>query len=177
MRQNEQNVSPMSNEGRNAYVIEHITNAMLDLLLKKPINDISISELVDKAQVGRASFYRNFNSKEEILKSYLENIFFEWTSKWQKNTNDPLSEQLRRMILHFEKNRSFYELLNNRGLIYLLKDTIIGTMGLNPESEKSEAYMKAFAAYALYGWIETWFQRGMKESADEIAELFKMFGL
>ncbi len=177
MRQNTQNVSPMSNEGRNAYVIVHITDAMLDLLTEKPINDISISELVDKAQVGRASFYRNFNSKEDILKAYLDKIFGEWSDEWQKNTNDPLSEQLRRMILHFARNRSFYELLNQRGLIYLLKDTIISTMGLNPESEKSEAYMKAFAAYALYGWIETWFQRGMKESADEIAELFKMFGL
>ena len=33
MRQTEKNVSPMSNEGRNAYVIEHITDALLKLLL------------------------------------------------------------------------------------------------------------------------------------------------
>ncbi len=177
MTQNTRNVSPMSNEGRNAYVIEHITDAMLDLLAKKPINDISISELVDKAQVGRASFYRNYTYKEDILKMYLDKLFKKLQSEWDKDSNAPLSEQLKKIILHFEKNRSFYELLNQRGLIYLLKDTIISTMGLNPESEKSEAYIKAFATYALYGWIETWFQRGMKESADEIAELFKMFGL
>lgn len=42
MRQNVGNVSPMSNEGRNAYVIEHLTDAMLNLLAEKPINDISI---------------------------------------------------------------------------------------------------------------------------------------
>lgn len=35
------------------------------------------------------------------------------------------------------------------------------------------AYSSAFAAYVLYGWIDTWFQRGMKESADEIADMFK----
>ncbi|MDO5403793.1 MAG: TetR-like C-terminal domain-containing protein, partial [Eubacteriales bacterium] len=74
-------------------------------------------------------------------------------------------------------NHDFYHLLNERGLIYLIKDALINSMGLNPECEKSEAYIKAFAAYAIYGWIETWFQRGMKESADEIAEMFKMFGL
>lgn len=177
MRQNTKNVSPMSNEGRNAYVMEQLTDAMLDLLKEKNINDISISELVNKAQVGRASFYRNYTCKEDILKNYLDKIFEEWTGDRQENTNDLLSEQLRRMILHFEKNRSFYELLNQRGLIYLLKDTIISKLGLNPEDKKSEAYMKAFVAYALYGWIETWFQRGMKESANEIGELFKMFGL
>ena len=47
MKQNTQNVSPMSNEGRNAYVIEHLTDAMLELLKEKSINDISISELVE----------------------------------------------------------------------------------------------------------------------------------
>ena len=35
MRQNEKSVSPMSNEGRNAYVIEHITGALLKLLREK----------------------------------------------------------------------------------------------------------------------------------------------
>lgn len=177
MRQNTRNVSPMSNEGRNAYVIEHLTDAMLDLLAEKPINDISISELVDKAQVGRASFYRNYTCKEDILKMHLDKLFKKLQSEWNKDSNAPLSEQLKNILLHFENNRSFYELLNQRGLIYLLKDTIINTMGLNPESEKSEAYVKAFAAYSLYGWIETWFQRGMKESTEEISELFKMFGL
>ena len=29
----------------------------------------------------------------------------------------------------------------------------------------------------LYGWIEVWFQRGMKESAEEMAEMLKAQGL
>lgn len=177
MRQNTENVSPMSNEGRNAYVIERITHAMLELLAQKSIDDISISELTDQAQVGRASFYRNYNSKEAVLKTYLEKLFHEWTVDLDDDNKEPLSEKLRGMIAHFEKNRSFYALLHDRGLLYLLKDTIISAMELHPECEKAEAYAKAFAAYALYGWIETWFQRGMAESADEMAELFKRFGL
>lgn len=39
----------LSNKGRNAYVIEHLNNALLKLLLKKPLNDIFISELVETA--------------------------------------------------------------------------------------------------------------------------------
>ena len=56
MKQNEKNVSPRSNEGRNTYVIEHITRALLELLKEKNLSDISISELCDKAEVGRVSF-------------------------------------------------------------------------------------------------------------------------
>lgn len=81
------------------------------------------------------------------------------------------------MITHFEKHRDFYKLLNDRGLIYLLKDVIIGLCGPKPEHEKVQACASAFVAYTLYGWIDVWFQRGMRESADEIAEMFKAQGL
>lgn len=177
MRQTRKNVSPMSNEGRNAYVIKHLTDAFLSLLAKNPIEDISISELVDTAGVGRASFYRNYERKEDILKAHLDTLFREWTDEWNKNSETPLSEQARIMISHFEKHRSFYQLLNERGLVYLLKDVIIGICGPKPEYEKTQAYATAFVAYTLYGWIDVWFQRGMVESADEIAELFKAQGL
>lgn len=56
MRQNGETVSPMSNEGRNTYVTEHITKSLLALLKDKAIEDISISELCGSAGVGRASF-------------------------------------------------------------------------------------------------------------------------
>lgn len=177
MIQMAKSVSPMSNEGRNTYVVEHLKSALLELLSEKPMNDISISELVDKAGVGRASFYRNYEQKEDILKAHINTLFCEWTDEWQKKDGSPLSEQIRTMIAHFEKHRDFYKLLNNRGLSYLLKDVIIGLCGPKPEYEKVQAYTTAYFAYVLYGWIDVWFQRGMRESSDEIAEMFRAHGL
>lgn len=177
MRQTKKNVSSMSNEGRNSYVVTHITDAFLELLKYKPINEISITDLVDKAGVGRASFYRNYECKEDILKVHINNLFREWTDKVQKNDGIPLSEQMRIMIAHFEKHRDFYAVLNERGLIYMLKDAVVGIFCPNPECEKIQAYASAFVSYTLYGWIDIWFQRGMQESADEIAEMFKSQGL
>lgn len=174
MRQTTENVSPMSNEGRNTYVIEHITEALIKLLQDKPIRDITISQLCDLAGIGRASFYRNFESKEDILRDYINRIFQDWTNEiWNKQLN----ESLRILFSHFEKYRDFYELLNKRNLVCLLKDVIIGYCGPKPEDPKIEAYSKAYVAYTLYGWIETWFQRGMQESADEISDMFKIHGL
>lgn len=173
MRQTQKNVSPMSNEGRNAYVIEHITDALLELLWSKPIGDISIRELCDLAMIGRASFYRNFGSKEDILRRYINRIFKEWMDMAEKNENPPLSDLLCLMFSHFEKYRDFYSLLNKRKLTYLLKDMIIGLCGPKTEHSKEEAYARAYVAYILYGWIEVWFQRGMRESAEEIADMFK----
>ena len=177
MRQTQKNVSPMSNEGRNAYVIEHITAALLELLRRKPIEEISISELCELAGIGRASFYRNFNSKEDILLTYIHKLFQEWAAEGSQAENKPLSEFLRSLFSHFEKHRDFYELLNQRNLIYLLKDIIIRICGPKPEHSKEEAYTRAYIAYTLYGWIEVWFQRGMQETAEEIAGMFQSRGL
>ncbi len=177
MRQNIETVSPMSNEGRNNYVIEHITKSLLALLEDKAIEDISISELCDNAGIGRASFYRNFNSKEDILKAYINQLFNGWKSDWEKDNNLPLSSAIGMIFEHFEQHRDFYRLLNERHLIYLLKDVILDTMELKPDLPKGEAYAKAFVVYSLYGWMEVWFQRGMQESAEEMKQLFKSQGL
>lgn len=177
MRQNKEIVSPMSNEGRNKYVIEHITNALLALLEDKAIEEISISELCDNAGIGRASFYRNFNSKEDILRVYINQLFDGWKSGWEKNNSLPLSSGIGIIFEHFEQHRIFYRLLNERRLIYLLKDVILDIMELKPDLPKGEAYAKAFAAYSLYGWIEVWFQRGMQESAEEMKQMFQSQGL
>lgn len=170
MRQNSENVSPMSNQGRNAYVIEHITEALLKLLAEKPMSDISISELCQCAQIGRASFYRNFDRKEDILKLYVSQIFAE---EVPVNDGGSLSQLIRSVFTHFEHHREFYDVIRQRGFVYLLKDTILEICGLSPDCSKTEAYSKAFAAYSLYGWIEVWFQRGMQESAEEMAGMFE----
>ena len=177
MKQNPENVSPMSNEGRNAYVIEHITNALIKLLRKKPIADISISELGETAGIGRASFYRNFDSKEDILIGYINTLFREWMDEYGKEENRPLSDLLGMMFSHFEKHKRFYAMLNKRELVYLLKDVIIGICGPKPEHTTVEAYASAYVAYTLYGWIEVWFTRGMRETAEEITEMFRERGL
>ena len=170
-------VSPMSNEGRNAYVIEHLTGALLEQLQSKQINEISISELCDEAGVGRASFYRNSASKEDIIRLHINRLFSELTDAQKQDDGKPLSVFIQSLFAHFEKHSDFYRLLNQRNLVYLLKDVIIGICGPKPEHQKSEAYAKAFVAYTLYGWVEVWFQRGMAESSEEMAGLFKMQGL
>ncbi len=177
MRQNGKTVSPMSNEGRNIYVIEHITESLLTLLENKAIENISISELCDNAGIGRASFYRNFDSKEDILRMHINKLFDGWRSDWEKNNSIPLSSVIGTLFGHFEQHREFYHLLNERHLIYLLKDVILDIMELKPDLPKADAYAKAFVAYTLYGWVEIWFQRGMQESAEEMRQLFQSQGL
>ena len=168
MEQTPKNVSPFSNESRNAYVVEHLTSSMLALLKEKPISEISISGLCGMAGVGRTSFYRNYEKKEDIIKAYIEYLFQDRVDRWKETPDLPVKEVVRIVFSHFEAYREFYTLLNERGLVYLLKDIILNLCGFNPEQEMPAAYSSAYVAFFLYGWIEVWFRRGMRDTTEEL---------
>ncbi len=46
---------------------EQITRALMDLMAEKPFADITVTDVVRRAGVARASFYRNFASTSDIL--------------------------------------------------------------------------------------------------------------
>lgn len=56
-----------------------ITDALFTLMRDKPLSQISISAIVRQANVARASFYRNFEVKEAIVETYLDEIFLRIT--------------------------------------------------------------------------------------------------
>ena len=60
------------NRENNAITRESIEISLLQLLEKKDLKKITISELVQRAGVSRAAFYRNYDSKEEILESIFQ---------------------------------------------------------------------------------------------------------
>ena len=56
-----------SNKESNRLTKESLEISLLQLLEKKELAKITISELVHRAGVSRAAFYRNYSSKEQIL--------------------------------------------------------------------------------------------------------------
>ena len=170
MRQTSENVSPMSNEGRNLYVVEHITHALLKLMKEQCFNDISISQICDEAGVGRASFYRNFENKEAVISRYLKKLLDEWQNK---TANNPDLHWVEAIFSHYWENRDLCIMLYRQGLAHLSLQSIKELCGPKPEQSNLIAYTTAYVSYGLYGWIEEWFKRGMKETPKEMAELLK----
>ena len=52
-----------------------ITAALLDLLTERKFNEITIQEITDRANVGRATFYLHYSNKEECLVQVLTSGF------------------------------------------------------------------------------------------------------
>lgn len=64
----------MSNQESNAITRECIETALIRLMEKKAFADISIQDIITVAGVSRSSYYRNYESKEDILTQYIRTI-------------------------------------------------------------------------------------------------------
>lgn len=57
----------MSNEESNKLTRECLQTALIYLMNDKPFEKITITELVKRSGVSRTAFYRNYQTKEDIL--------------------------------------------------------------------------------------------------------------
>ena len=98
---------------KNAKIVtESITIALIQLMEKKDFNDISITELTKRAGVGRVSFYRNFENKEDVLRKYLNDIQYEFMISREANRHDiNFTEYITDIFTHLYNYKELEQLL------------------------------------------------------------------
>lgn len=77
----------------NMRVKESITKSLLNLMHQKSFSEISISELIRNAGVARVSFYRNYDSKEDVLITLIEDVLEQFRNSIDWNAPDYYSYQ------------------------------------------------------------------------------------
>ena len=171
MIQKEKNASQHINN--DSYVANKITETLLDLLKKYDLNKISISVLCERAGVGRASFYRNFNSKEDVLKKYDQKLIELWGKDYENNSSSTPETLVPSLVSHYKKNKVFYSILYRENLSYIVLDTILYACKLQEKKSNIEAYTTACIGYGLFGIINEWIARGMTETEDELLKIIQ----
>lgn len=162
----------MKLEQSNTYVRKQITHALLKLMETQMFAEIKITDIVRVAMVGRASFYRNFASKEEVLKQYLMEILKESEIRF-KNEKMENADWVENLFSHYKYYSEVYYLLYRSNLSHLILDNIKVVYGPKIEQDNLQAYVNSWLAYGLFGWINEWIARGMKESPKEMSRLIK----
>ena len=162
----------MNNEQKNTYVKRQITTALLELLKEKSISNISITELTQKAQIGRVSFYRNFQTKEDILREESDRLINEWGRLYETNPESAPETLFPSLFDFYREHKEFYTILYHAGMTSVMQETILNAIKITPEMANIEAYMKSFWAYGIFGWMIEWIKRGMPESGRELLKIF-----
>ncbi len=151
------------------YVDKYITEALFNLMKKKDYSTISITEICNKAGTGRMSFYRNFESKEDIIKKWITNT----TDKFLKESdisykNDSTKDYFIKLFTHLEEYKTEAYLIYKANLFNLLKNEFDKKL-INLHQKEYENYKSYFIAGGILNVYYFWLINGSKESPEELA--------
>lgn len=160
----------------NRRVKKNITTSLLHLLEQKSISEISISEIISGAGVARASFYRNYASKEDVITTLIADILESYRENIQYDGNDYYTyENVRKSFEYFSRYATQALDLHRFGygsiLLEMLNrfhEEIAGTMAC----KSIERYKLYIYIGSLYNTAMIWLQNGQQENIDEIATIF-----
>jgi len=165
---------------------QRLGSALVQLMAEKPIDDITVQDVLDRASVGRSTFYLHFRDKNDLLLSQLE-MFLETmiTLLTKRKENSHRVVPVTEMLEHIggPKNK-MYRALADSGRPHAFFDLAQGYFArgieqrlraCNPPSKllERELALRAFAlAGSLLALLRWWLDRGAKESPREMDELF-----
>lgn len=163
----------MGTAKQNDYLKECIADAIIVLIKEKPMEKISIDEIVKRAGVGRATYFRSFHSKNEA-------ITFKFIKMWEQycELNDVKvrdSFDLSNAQHFFEYNysiRHILEIVYRAGLQEAIHESFYRiVLTMERKSDAKRLYREKFYAHGLYGLLDEWVKRGFHETPSEMAQI------
>ncbi len=158
--------------------------ALIALIEEKAIHEVTVREVLDRAKVGRSTFYVHYQDKDDLFLSQLEEGLQMWSNilstKQEKSRRvAPVAEffghvasarKLYRSLVASGGIQAFFDLAQGyfaRGIARRLKE-----IGLPiPDQREFDARAHALAGNLL-SLLRWWLDRGAKETAEDMDELF-----
>ena len=97
----------------NSYVHSQILKTLLEMMRVDNFDSITISRLTAKAEVGRASFYRNYQTKEDVLRQEAERLNNELNNIRRNDDPNDYRLKLLRTLDFYKANSDFYMTIYN----------------------------------------------------------------
>jgi AcrR family transcriptional regulator len=160
-------------------------DALVELMHEKVFEDITVQQVLDRAGVGRSTFYTHYRDKNDLFISDVED-FFERMSDLlqQRGENSNRVAPVQELFAHISDAREFYAALVVSGKI---NDTLeMGRACLARGIERrlaqlpvarviaplSRAAMAQGFAGALFSLLAWWIDHGMTASPKQMDEMF-----
>ena len=170
---------------------EIIFNAFTELIAKKDFMHITVGEIIEKADIGRATFYSHFETKDFLLKEFCEELFchvFDTANNLKNghhhifDCNESDSAFLH-LFHHLQKNdNNILTLLSSQNNELFLKyfrnnlELLVESQWTLFENRKDasipDSFWKNHITSTFVETLKWWIKTGMKESPEVITEYF-----
>jgi len=160
----------------NIRVKSSIVDALFMLMKRKPISEITVTEIIKKAGVARVSFYRNYTSKEDVLLTLISDILEQFRKEADYDLEEYYSYQnVLRSFQYFKRYEKYVIDLYCSGFgITVLEElnqfheSVAGVMKVHSVTR----YQLYMYIGALYNTVIVWLLSKEQEPVEEIARIF-----
>ncbi|MCI1674974.1 MAG: TetR/AcrR family transcriptional regulator [Ancrocorticia sp.] len=154
---------------------ERMANALFELLREKPYAEISVSEITDRADVGRATYYRHFGSKDDVLMYRFGTIFSRVphpAKPFHKHTAQDATAFFEQYFASLYEHRAILEEVYEAGLDYLLFIYMYRlTVAQSRDAAVVDRYRVALHSASTFAIVDQWVTSGFEQSPDELADM------
>ncbi len=166
------------------YTREWTFEALSKLLEYSEYSDIKITEIINKAGISRATFYRNFGSKDDIIKIKVKNMIADFHQDMliYYKKNEPIDEivliqaffekvyQEEKVIDSVIKSNLEYLMVDSiLQIIIFFKDTFYSFVKANKRIGEFTMEMAASSAWIL---LSRWHKAGRIETTSELSRIY-----
>ncbi len=154
------------------YVISAYGEALFKLMKKKDIEKITVDELCAEGGIGRATYFRNFRSKDEIITAY---IILKWREYEREHRlkehqlND--SYRVKRYFDFCYSMRKKNDLIIGQGHHGAILSAYELIMTDSDTDHSTDSYESYYLAYGLFGIFMKWARSGYAESVQEMTKI------
>ena len=156
----------------------NISLALYFLLLRKPYEEITVSDICKKAGISRVSFYHYYDKKDDILIQFSDEKFAEFFDDFTKLEKMTFNDLIVELFKFLKKNSRQLTILR-----YAKKENILLEQfhsygrylfanGVTSKilKEKDNPYLLPFLVGGLFQVIMTWLDEGMSTPPEKIAK-------
>ncbi|WP_257607484.1 TetR/AcrR family transcriptional regulator [Weissella sagaensis] len=161
----------------NIRVKKQLVDALFRLLAKQPLSSITVTSLIKEAHVARGSYYRNFDTIEDILEYYFRNIT---KDRIYQPKGNPLKDTEENMIAIIESFELIYAQRDNLTLLIqngqsdyfdrILTDLMLDVSG-SMSAQSPERYRLYIITGAMISVLSQWLLSGAHETPEEMAKI------
>jgi AcrR family transcriptional regulator len=156
-----------------------LLDALRDLLFERGYDGFAVRDIVERANVGRSTFYEHFEGKDEILREILAGPI----EALAASTCEPGGlERLQTILTHFAENAQLIATMlagsSRRVLSRLLSEHIAAYLAAQLRDERRSFAIPVrlvadHLADAQFGMIESWFANEMPCDAATLARALR----
>jgi AcrR family transcriptional regulator len=159
-----------------------LRDAMITLAIQKGFSAITVNDIVELAMVNRATFYRHYQDKYDLIESYLDELYTELNAAPSSipHPGEP-NPRLVKLFEHIRDNTPFYRaMLGPRGYsgfaerIRRLTEATLSArwQAAAPTAGRSRMpppMVLSYLSHASYGALVWWLESGLTHSPEQMA--------